>query len=347
MLSRNADHLFWIARYVERAENVARLVDMGYRMAVLPRCDAERASEWASVVISAGCGAGFPHPIGEADQARVAEYLLLDPDNPSSVYACLAQARRNARAVRIALTSQVWEAINDAWIELCDVTPRRIAGGALPSFLDWVKQRGALIRGSIESSFLRSDGYDFLHIGSAIERGDNTARLMDVKYHVLLPQESGTGGVGGVVDHYQWISILEAANSLRSYYWVYGDDIKPWNVADFLILNPLCPRSLVWCTDQLTTHLDRLALAYGARHACHDMLERNAELLRRHDIDTLFQSGLHEFLGGFITRNNKLAGVIGEAYGFVAPPSAPGETAGTAAQSQSGEAGTQSQSMGE
>lgn len=313
MLSRTAENLFWTARYIERAENTARLVDMGHRMAVLPASEEAHATEWSSVVISAGAGAAFPHLFHKADQTNVAHFLLLDPDNSSSVYNCLKAARQNARAVRTSMTSEVWEAINDAWIAIQTTEPVRIMGGALPDFLDWIKSRGALIRGSIDSSLLRTEAYEFIRLGTLIERADNTSRLLDVKYHVLLPEWSG---VGGAVDRYQWISILRAASSLRNYHRAYDGDVTPWGVAEFMILNSLSPRSLKFTYEHIVRHLRRLADHYGQSHGCHQQAESTLRSLRMQTTEMIFQGGLHEFLTDFIAKNNLLSSKVAEAYGF-------------------------------
>ncbi len=313
MLSRTAENLFWLARYLERAENNARLVDMGNRMAALPASNEVRAHEWASVVISAGVGALYPHLFERATQTSVARYLLLEPDNPSSVYSCFAQARRNARAVRTALTSDMWEAINDGWIHVQQQDMAFLQGGALADFIDWVRARGALFRGFVDSATQRDDGYDFLRLGTFLERADSTARLLDVKYHVLLPEWSG---VGGIVDKYQWISILRAASSLRGYHRTYDGAVSAWGVVEFLTLNRTSPRSLAHCYDAIASHLDRLKLYYDKEHACHKEMQTMLESLNRETIDTVFASGLHEFLADFMANNSRLSALIGDAYGF-------------------------------
>ncbi|MGF1456218.1 MAG: alpha-E domain-containing protein [Alphaproteobacteria bacterium] len=313
MLSRTAESLFWLARYLERAENNARLVDMGNRMAALPASAEVRAHEWASVVISAGVGALYPHLFEKATQTTVARYLLLDPENPSSVYSCFAQARRNARAVRTALTSDMWEAINDSWIHVQQQDMAFLQGGALADFIDWVRARGALFRGFVDSAMQRDEGYDFLRLGTCVERADSTTRLLDVKYHVLQPEWSG---VGGIVDKYQWISILRAASSLRGYHRTYDGSVTAWGVVEFLTLNPTSPRSLAFSYECIHHHLERLKKTYGAEHACNRDVEAILDSLSKETIDTIFAHGLHEFLASFMAKNNSLSARIGEAYGF-------------------------------
>ena len=313
MLSRTAENLFWIARYIERAENVARLIDMGYRMARLPHADDPATNDWASVLLSSGAAGGFSEPLAEADQERVAHWLLLDHSNPSSAMSCIAHARDNARGARNAISSEVWEAINDGWMEFRFSDENAIRGGALPRLIDWIKQRAALFRGCVDSTLLHGEGFQFLRMGVHIERADNTSRLLDVKYHVLLPDQEH---VGGSVDYYQWISILRAANSVLAYQVCYKDGVKPWNVSDFLILNRQAPRSLYYCCSTVCQRLDRLAELYGDRWPCHDVADALRDKLAASGMGEIFQQGLHEFLTEFIASNSALADSIATSFGF-------------------------------
>lgn len=313
MLSRTAENLYWISRYVERAENTARLVDMAYRMAALPIHERPPISEWASILISSGTADGFSLSMEEADQRSVAHYLLLDPLNNSSVYSCLRHARDNARAVRTSLSSEVWEAINDGWNDIRNTESSSISGGALPLLVDWIKQRGALFRGSAQSTILRNDGYDFLRLGTYIERADSTSRLIDVKYHVLLPDDEN---VGGGIDQYQWISVLRAANSLRAYHYAYKQEIKPWRIAEFLILNADSPRSLAHCFNIIAFHLGHLDNTYQKQHPSSSEAQSVKAMLEATKIDALFQHGLHEFLIDFIQRNHNLSNMMGRDFAF-------------------------------
>ena len=160
---------------------------------------------------------------------------------------------------------------------------------------------------------MRTDGYEFIGIGTALERADNTARLLDVKYYVLLP---GSSSVGGGIDHYQWASVLHAASSLRAYHWTYRTDVSPRNIADFLILNPFTPRSIHYCYRTLGDRLNGLARFYGQRHACHAEANESMTMLSDLTIDEIFATGLHEFLGDFIARTARLHGSIASAYHF-------------------------------
>ncbi len=312
MLSRTADNLFWLSRYVERAENMARLMEMGYRMALMPAAGDGNRSEWASVLSASGCAQGYD-PDMPLRQAEVADYLIFNRDNSSSILNCFENARANARAMRTAITAEMWEALNNALMELRRTSMHNLAKTDLPEFIDWVKRQGALFRGATDSTILRNDGYDFIRLGIFIERADNTARLLDVKYYVLLPE---TSMVGDGVDNYQWTTVLRAASSLRAFHWVYRDDYSPYHIAHFLILNPFSPRSLAHCSEQITSHLEHLARHYGQRNPVHSQAVETYSLLTQTRMDEIFSQGLHEFLSDFLKRNQALSSAIAETYYF-------------------------------
>lgn len=309
MLSRSAESLFWMARYMERAGALARLIEMGQRMAVLPRAYSQ--DEWRSVVLAAGAEHLFERD-AVIDEKAVIRTLMLDRDNPSSIRSCLERARANGRAVRTALTRDVWEALNEGWRTL-EGTDTATAQRDLPALLDWVKQRAAHFRGAATSSMLRDDRFDFLLVGAHVERADTTLRLLDVKYYVLLPE---TDVVGGGRDHYQWTSVLHATSGLRAFHHVYRGDYTPWKIADFLILNRAFPRSVAFCYEQLATHLDRLARGYGRRDACHRTASDTLARLDDREMGEVFQTGLHEFIQEMLATNRRLADEVYRAYHF-------------------------------
>ncbi|MCG8563019.1 MAG: alpha-E domain-containing protein [Hyphomicrobiales bacterium] len=313
MLGRTADDLFWLSRYVERAENMARLTEVGYRITLMPRNSDEYREEWRSTLASAGCVVGFESKYGEFTTDNVVNYLLLDPENPSSVYSCMETARNKARSVRTAMTTDMWESLNATWLELSSVKPRSMTPNVLPGFLEWVKQRSQLFRGALLSTSLRNDNYVFNQLGAFMERADNTARILDVKYYILLPEHEI---VGGGMDSYQWTTILRSVAAHRSYRWVYRESYRPWRIAEFLIQCKDMPRSLAYCYGQINANLVTLAEAYGQRHDCHEFAEETAHLLNGQTIDDIFQSGLHEFLTDFMGRNNRLSDDISVAYHF-------------------------------
>jgi uncharacterized alpha-E superfamily protein len=312
LLGRTANGIYWMARYFERAENMARLLDAGLRMALTR---AENATEeWTSVVISAGVEFPFKAKYSEFSVGTVTDFLLRDLDNPSSVLSCIEAGRANARMVRTALTREAWEAINDGWMSLRRQLSEPIDERDLPSVLDAIKRETALIRGSIFGTQLRNEIFDFAQLGTYIERADNTARILDVKYYVLLPSISW---VGSMLDNSQWESILRSVSAHRSYRWVYEAAYKPTNIADYLILNARMPRSLAFCYRMIDEHLGFLARDYGEKHACHQTVQQNVGKLKVASIKDIFDAGLHEFLAGFIRDNNKLGQDVAENYRFV------------------------------
>ena len=197
LLSRTAENLYWLARYVERADSTARLIEMGHRMTMLPGSYSRQ--EWRSVAAASGCLETFGDPAA-INESAIIRTLLLDDENPSSIRTCLERARANGRSVRTALTMQMWESLNDGWRKL-ELTSLAEAQRDLPALLDWIKLRGTTVRGASTSTMLRNDGYVFLGLGGYVERADMTLRLLDVKSYLLLPE---TDVVGGGRDHHQW-----------------------------------------------------------------------------------------------------------------------------------------------
>lgn len=313
MLGRTANDLFWLSRYVERAENMARLIEAGYRIALLPRVGDDGKQEWASTLESAGCADQYYAKYGTLDTRNVVDFLLFDLSNPSSIHACIDTARRNARAQRTALTREMWESINGSWLEFKSIRPDTLRADALPRILDWIKERSAAYRGAMLNTILRNDTYYFSQLGTFLERADNTARILDVKYYVLLPS---TNMIGSGVDNAQWEAILRSVSAHRSYRWVYKDSYRSWRIADYLILNRAMPRSLRACYGEIDKTLDELSSLYGEQKPCLSTAKSILSILNKGDIDTIFQSGLHEFLLDFIARNNRVAHEISEAYHF-------------------------------
>ena len=311
LLGRTANGLYWMNRYIERAENMARLVDAGLRMALTRTQNA--SEEWNSVLLSAGSDAAFTQKYSDYTAANVADFLLRDTSNPSSTMASIETARNNARMVRTALTRETWESINEAWMSLKRMLAKPVDERDLPSVLDAIKRETALIRGAFYGTMLRNEIFDFSQLGTYVERADNTARILDVKYYVLLPSISW---VGSTLDNYQWESILRSVSAHRSYRWVYEADYKPSNIADYLILNVRMPRSLTFCYRFLTEHLRFLGDDYGERHACHVTAGKTQAMLAAGSIKDIFDAGLHEFLANFIRDNIRLGDEIAQDYRF-------------------------------
>ena len=312
MLSRTADGLYWLARYMERAENIARIVMVGHRMSSMARSVENPSNEWHSTLLAAGCADGFFAKHAEAVAPLVVEYLVRDPDNSSSIASCLETARRNARAVRTALTVDMWDALNETWYQARSGNRFAVAPESLPVLLEWVKERSLLFNGAYANTMLRNDAFYFTRLGTFVERADNTARILDVKYHVLLPRHEG---VGGALDYYHWQAILRSVSALRSYHWVYQERLKPWLIAELLLLRPEMPRSLLSCYEQIVRQLELLEGAYGGKRGeCHRIAGELHARLRFGRIQDIFQSGLHEFLTEFIERAVTLGNEISALY---------------------------------
>jgi uncharacterized alpha-E superfamily protein len=313
MLGRTANDLFWLSRYLERAENMARLIEAGLRIALVPRDSEGNNAEWRSALQSAACEAGYTHKFEQLQARDVIGYLLFDPENPSSVRSCLGTARRNARAQRTALTREMWECLNSSWMAFEAIKPQDTSSEKLPDLLDWIKERSAAYRGALTNTILRNDTFHFSQLGTFVERADNTARILDVKYYVLLPRPEM---VGSGVDSVQWATILRSVSAHRSYRWVYRDSYRPWKVADYLILNREMPRSLRFCYHEIATALSDLGAHYGQQPACLASACQTLDRLSGGDINAIFRAGLHEFLQDFIARNNGLGAEISEEFHF-------------------------------
>lgn len=313
MLGRTAQNLFWLSRYIERAENMARMFEVGYRMSLTSRREGGASEHLISMMQAAEALESFEFKHKQADVQSVANYMLFDEENPSSVKSCLLAARTNARSVRTALTTDMWEAINAAWLEFAAIRPRDVKGSKIQELLGWIKQVSYTYRGALLSTFLRDEGYAFSQIGNFVERADNTARILDMKYYVLLPRATV---VGGDVDIQQWTMILRAASAHRSYRHVYHDRYKAWNIADYLILRQEMPRSLAFCVSWINRTLDMLEEIYGARTAGHAAADAVTELIDGNGVDRIFEYGLHDFLTEFINRNNRMTDALAESYNF-------------------------------
>ena len=313
MLGRTAQNLYWLSRYVERVENMARLLEVGYRMSLTSRREGGASEHLMSMMQAAEVDEDFAKKDRPADVDTVAHFMMFDPDNPSSVYSCLLAARTNARSVRTALTGDMWESINGAWLEFSQIKPRDVRGAKLLGLLEWVKHISHQFRGALLGTILRDDGFAFLQAGNFVERADNTARILDMKYYVLLPRAKM---VGGDLDIQQWTLILRAASAHRSYRHVYHDRYKAHNIADFLILRPEMPRSLIFCARFIEQNVETLGAFYGKQPACNEAAAQLLAMVENTTMDTIFAHGLHEFLTEFISRNNAVSNSLSESYNF-------------------------------
>ncbi len=313
MLSRNAANLFWTGRYLERADFLARLLDATLRLAALPAANANPDDAWSSALASAGARGAFKATGKKINHKNVASFLAFDAENDSSIRSCIERARGNARSVRTALTTEAWEAINGAWLDVAKTTGPNGKRDQVSVFLECVKAAVLAFDGAAHRTMLRNESYWFILLGSGVERADNTARLLDVKYHLLLPQ---TEVVGGSLDYFQWTTILRTVSAATAYRWVYRDSLKPWLIADLLILNREMPRSLASCYEDIVRNLDLLAMNSGQRGPAHRLAGATRDRLNSTNISTIFGGGLHEFVQGFLNDNNRLGAAVAEQFLF-------------------------------
>lgn len=313
MLSRSASNLYWMGRYLERADFLCRLIEATIRLASLPASHGGAQAAWESAMQSAGVGGELDERNVPVDEANVGYFLTLDPENPSSIRRCLEAARNNGRAVRTSLTLETWEAVNDAWHEVQRFGTSMPDSPTLVRLVDSIRDCLLMFDGAAHRTQLREATYWFLRLGTTVERADNTARLLDVKYHLLLPR---TEPVGGSLDYFQWTTLLRTVSALTAYRWVYRESVKPWLVADLLIFHRAMPRSLIACLEDAVWLLDQLAASRGRRGPANRYATAALRRLSASNIDTLFQGGLHEFLQSFLNDNNQLGDAIAEQYLF-------------------------------
>jgi len=307
MLARAADNLYWMARYTERAENMARILDVSYRMSLLPVAAEAQRTLWEPALIIAGADKPFADKNLDVTARNVMEYLALDRDNPSSVYSCIASARENARSMRVQITSEMWESMNATWLEVRDMTYNRLEAMGPRTFFDWVKERSHLFRGVTYGTMLRDEAFRFVRLGTFLERADCTARLLDVKYHVLLPRPED---VGGALDYYQWGALLRSVSAFRAYRNLYRDVIKPIQVAELLILRGDMPRSLLASFNEIREILASLRDTYSRDYPSTRLALELHSQLRYGRIEEVFVQGLHEYLTQFIEQILTLSGTI-------------------------------------
>ncbi|MFC0200007.1 alpha-E domain-containing protein [Paracoccus rhizosphaerae] len=313
MLSRTASNLFWMGRHLERAETAARLLDVGQRITLLPNTEAGYQNEWNSLLQASGTARLFAEKHGTVTQEKIEEFIFFDRDNPSSVACCLEKAREAGRIVRTALTSQVWDALNMAYQDLRKIERQPRASLDTGLLTDFTTGHTSTVRGAINATQLRNDGWHFMNLGYGLERADATARLLDVKYFVLLPRIEFAGSG---LDTYQWQVILRALSAHRSYHWAYGGDITAEKVADFLILNGESPRSLITSLYESVWQLEGLARRYGegVPTTARDKGREVLAALQGRDIDMIFDEGLHEFLSWFIRELAEVSNLVHQDY---------------------------------
>ena len=314
MLGRTANGLFWMFRYLERAENTARLLEAGLRMALTR--DVETAQdEWRSVISTLGLKPSFEEFHDTYEGAAVWNFVLRDRANPANVREMMGAVRNNARTARTHLSSEVWEAVNENWMLLDKQLSRPVSQSALGGVLERLRRTGTLVHGAMDGTILRDEGRHFARAGTYIERAESTARILDMKYYLLLPSLSY---VGSSLDTGQWEQVLRSVAGVSSYSWINRGNIDAQSIVEFLVLDQRFPRSLSFCRDALRIHLQRLAEIHDRAGKCSALLAAKESDISGLTVDAIFELGLHEFLTEFMAHNGAIGEAITEDYRFLA-----------------------------
>lgn len=296
MLSRTADHLFWMSRYIERAENLARLLDVTWQMSLVPQPLEVANQNWKAIIALNSLEEAFDKKYATVNAENVLRFMVSDTDNFASIHSCLRLARENAHAVRGTVTSEMWETLNSTWLDAREKTFEQLYNAGIADYFEWVKMRSSLSRGTTLGTLLQDDSYHFIRLGTLLERADNTARILDVKYHVLRPH----GEEEGATDFYQWGALLRSVSAFEVYRKAYRDVITPERVAELLILRSDMPRSLHFCLNGVIKTLDLLANALS--HETQRQAGMLHALLHYARVEDILEQGLHEWLTDFMDR---------------------------------------------
>ena len=312
MLSRTADHLYWMSRYIERAESLARLVDAHYRMSLLPHSEETLAQSLTATMAALQMEEAYQEHHDAIEPRAVFEFVSLDRDYSGSIFSCLRAARENARAVRGSLTSELWETLNSTWLEARSLVARRGGQADIGQFVEWVKERSHLTRGVTIGTMLRDEAFHFTRIGTFLERADSTARILTAHQIDLVPGADADF----VPDPYEWSVLLRALSAFEVYRRVYRDVITPFKVAQLLILRDDMPRSLLRCCKEVYHNLKSVANEHSAE------TERRAgemhAMLHFTRMEEITRSGLPQFLEQILSRVRDLGDRI--ASDFLLPP---------------------------
>lgn len=315
MLSRTADHLFWMSRYMERAENLARLLDVTWQMSMVPQSLEVANHNWHAVLVLNSLEEAFARRYTEVNAENVLRFMICDADNPSSIYACLRLSRENAHAVRGTITAEMWETINATWLEVRWQSFEQLGVSGIGEFFEWVKMRSSLSRGVTVGTLLQDEAFHFIRLGTLLERADNTARILDVKYHVLEPLDDAEG----VTDFYQWGALLRSVSAFEVYRKAYRDVITPERVAELLILRMEMPRSLHFCLNGVLKNLSLVANRQSAETL--RLAGLTHAQLHYARIDDILEQGLHIYLTNFMDRIYEIGDGISRDF-LVAMPEA-------------------------
>ncbi len=320
MLSRVVNSLYWMSRYIERAENVSRLLDVNLQLMLdfADLDDQQLKEHWLPILCSAGDEETFFRLYKRADSENVTEFLTFREENPNSIISCLFTARENARQVRDQISLEMFEVINECYLFLKSKNAREVWSSGAHEFFEQIKKYSHLFQGMTDSTFLRTEGYEFINLGKFLERGDKTTRILDIKYHILLPRVSD---VGGAIDAAQWQAILRSASALEAYRRFHVEDITPCKVAEFLIFSTTFPRSIRFCLQHLDNELHALS---GKAQREYSSPEERAFGKLLADLNTLtikeiLNNGLHQFLQGIQTTLDQLDDHIYQKYMYHPP----------------------------
>lgn len=312
MLGRTAHGLFWMFRYLERAENTSRLLEAALRMA-LTRDLATAEAEWRSVIATLGLQRAYAAAHDNYDSQSVWNFVLRGPSNPGNVRAMFGALRSNARTARINISSDVWEAVNDNWMKLEKLLSRPVGQTAVGEVLGTIRRAGTQVHGAFDGSMLRDEGYHFARAGTYIERADSTARIIDMKYFLLLPSLSY---VGSSLDTGQWEQVLRSVAGARVYSWLNAGQIEARGIVEFAVLDDRFPRSLAFCRNALRENLAALARMHGVEGESNALMRDADTRISLLTVDQIFEQGLHEFLIDFLARNTAIARAISQDYRF-------------------------------
>ncbi len=311
-LGKTAGALFWMFRYLERSENLARLIEAGLRMTLTRGQSAMQ--EWRSVLATVDLTEEYEKNELTYDPLNVVNFLLRGRTHDGSVLSIFERARDNARMARTAITREVWEATNECFIAIRAALARPLREADLPHVLGMIRQHSALVRGALHGTMLRNDIYNFARLGTFVERADNSARIIDVKYYLLLPSLSH---VGSTLDTNQWDMLLRSLSAQRSYRWLNPNETKPIDIASFLVFDGRFPRSILFCALKISENLKWLAFDYGEERPVHAHAAKMVKDLEQLTIERIFDGGLHEFLQGFMTDVGVIAQMIERDYRFI------------------------------
>jgi uncharacterized alpha-E superfamily protein len=307
MLSRTAENLYWTGRYIERAENLSRLLDVSFRAGLLPTHEVGPAADWQAALDLLGITEQYKSKHGQINQDSVIVFLTLDTSHSSSIKSCIDQARENARMLRATLSVELWESLNTTWLEMQNISRQTLMDRGPRAVFDWVKERSHQFRGVAYSTLLHNDAFHFLRLGTHLERADNTARLLAAKEKSLSALPPGSGTV-----YYQWGAVLRSVSAFRAYTQIYRDVIDPVRVAELLILKAEMPRSLRFCYDQIMECLE--ALCQGRDLECLRLAGEAQARLRFSRVEHLEHHGIQRFLGETLGKLGGLGTQIGRDF---------------------------------